>query len=53
MLNSTVMIRFPGVTVRCTSSATRLRTVTVTVTVNPATPSDPDDGDTVTLLFGL
>ena len=53
MLNSTVTIRFPGVTVRCTSSATRLRTVTVTVIQDPATTSDPDRGDTVTLLFGL
>ena len=53
MVTTTSRIRFPGVTVRWTLSETRLRTVTVTVIQEPAAPSDPDDGDTVTLLFGL
>jgi len=53
MLNSTVTTRFPGLTVRRALSATSLRTVTVTVTQEPAAPSDPDDGDTVTLALWL
>ena len=52
MSNSTVIIRFPGFTVRRTPSATRLRMVTVTLTNDPADGSDPDAGDTVTLTFG-
>src|ERR1700730_3557137 len=53
MLNTTVTTRCPGLTVRRTLSATLLCTVTVTVTQEPATGSDPDAGDTVTLAFGL
>src|SRR5580700_10733013 len=53
MLNSTVTTRFPGSTVRRALSATSLRTVTVTVIQDPAAPSDPDDGDTVTLALWL
>ena len=53
MLNRTVTTRFPGLTMRRALSATLLRTVTVTVIQEPAAPSDPDGGDTVTLPFGL
>ena len=53
MLNTTATITFPGSTTMCALTATRLRTVTVTVTQEPAKFSDPDDGDTVTLAFGL
>ena len=53
MLNRTVTARFPGLTVRCAVSATLLRTVTVTVIQEPATRSDPDRGETVTLALGL
>ena len=53
MLNTTVMTRFPGFTMTRALTATRLRTVTVTVTQEPEEASDPDEGDTVTLAFGL
>ena len=53
MLNRTVTTRFPGLTMRRAVSATLLRTVTVTVIQEPAAFSDPDGGDTVTLLLGL
>jgi len=53
MLNRTVTVRFPGLTVRCAVSATLLRTVTRTVIQEPAALSDPDRGDTVTFPFGL
>jgi hypothetical protein len=52
ILNTTVMFRFPGATVRWTLSETRLRTVTVTVIQEPAR-NDPDGGDTATLPLGL
>jgi hypothetical protein len=53
MLSTTVTARCPGFTVRVVRSATRLVTVTVTVSRDPAEPSDPDFGDTVTLVLAL
>jgi len=53
MLSTTVTARFPGFTVRVVRSATRLFAVTVTVSRDPAEPSDPDFGDTVTLALAL
>jgi hypothetical protein len=53
MMNRTVTTRFPGLTMRLVVSATSLRTVTVTVIQEPATFSDPDGGDTVTLALEL
>ncbi len=53
MASTTVTTRCPGFTVRLVRSATELRTVTVTVAQEPAAPSDPDCGDTVTLALAL
>ena len=52
MLNRMVITRFPGSTVRRAPTATRLCTVTVILTKEPADPSVPDAGDTVTWAFG-